>query len=135
MRLSRAWLLAPLLALVLAPAAAHGAGAHTAKVTTHRPSAAQLRALAAAMARAGFPVSKWIPGDPALSSHPGGYAIATPIARNPRDQGNGVVIFVRSDGHWRVLTQGSSFEGPVAGIPKGVLKALLAVPGEGTIPT
>ena len=135
MRLSRAWLLAPLLALVLAPAAAHGSGAHAARVSTHRPSAAQLSALTSAMARAGFPASKWIVGDPALSSDPSGFAIATPIARNPRDQGNGVVIFVRSHGHWRVLTQGSSFEGPVAGIPKAVLKTLLAVPDEGVIPT
>jgi hypothetical protein len=135
MRLSRAWLLAPLLALVLAPAAARGSGAHDARVTTHRPSAAQLSALGAAMARAGFPASKWILGDPAVSSNPAGYAIATPIARNPRDQGNGVVIFVRGRARWRVLTQGSSFTGPVAGIPKAVLKALLAVPDEGVIPT
>jgi hypothetical protein len=134
MRLTRAWLLAPLLALALAPAAARGSDAHSAKVTTRPPSASQLTALTAAMARAGFPASKWKLGHPAVSRNPGGYAIATPIARNPRDQGNGVVIFARHGGAWRVLTQGSSFEGHVAGIPAAVLKALLAVPGEGSVP-
>jgi hypothetical protein len=136
MRLSRVWLLAPALALALAlaPAAARGSGAHAAKVSTQHPSAAQRGALAAAMARAGFPVAKWKLADAAVSSDPAGYAIATPIARNPREQGNGVVIFAKRHGSWRVLTQGSSFEGPVAGIPEAVLKALLAVPGEGSLP-
>ena len=134
MRLSRVWMLAPLLALALVPAAARGGGAHAAKVTTHRPSATQLTALAAAMGRAGLPASKWKLGDPAVSSNPAGYAIVTPIARNPREQGNGVVIFARRKGSWRVVIEGSAFPDPVAGVPAAVLKALLAVPGEGAVP-
>jgi len=133
-RLSRACLLAPLLALALVPAAARGSGAHDAKVTTHRPSAAQRSALKGAIARAGFPASEWKLGDPALSANPAGYAIATPIARNPRDQGNGVAIFAQRHGSWRVVAHRSSFEGPVAGVPAAVLEAFLAVPGEGSLP-
>lgn len=106
----------------------------TPKVTTHRPSAAQLHALALAMARAGFPTSAWKLGHAAVSANPSGYAIATPIARNPADQGNGEVIFVDTHGRWRVLTQGSSFSGHTPGIPKQVLKALLNVPNEGSVP-
>ena len=104
------------------------------KVTTHTPSAAQARELADAMARAGFPTATWKLGHTAVSANPSGYAITTPIARNPADQGNGVVIFAETHGRWRVVTQGSSFRGSVPGIPSQVLKALLSVPNEGSVP-
>ena len=124
-------------ALPIALAAVLAAAAGTARaatVTTHAPTAAQRSALVAALARAGFPAKMWKLGDPAVSVNPGGYAIATPIARNPRDQGNGVAIFAKRASGWRVIAQGSSFEGHVAGVPGPVLKALLAVPGEGSVP-
>jgi hypothetical protein len=86
------------------------------------------------MARAGFPISAWKLGDPAVSANPSGYAIETPIARNPADQGNGVVIFAETQGYWHVVAQGSALRSPVPGVPARVLKALLDVPNEGDIP-
>jgi hypothetical protein len=68
----------------------------------------------------------------AVSVNPSGYAITTPVAGNPLDQGNGVVIFARVRGRWRAVADGSSFT-HVSGMPAAVLAALLHVPHEGSV--
>lgn len=128
-------LLLPVALAQSARAADHRGGAaivaHRSRVTTRAPTPAQRDALANALARAGFPKAGWRMAHVAVSVNPAGFAIATPVARNPANQGNGVAIFSEHAGHWRVIAQGSTFERPVVGVPEAVLKALIAVPGEG----
>jgi len=105
--------------------------ARDAAVATRAPTVSEAAALAAAMARYGFPASKWRLAHTAVSVHPSGYAIATPIARNPADQGNGVVVFAETHGRWRAVAQGSAIR-RAPGVPSSVLRVLLRVPGEGS---
>jgi hypothetical protein len=112
-----------------APVTLAGTVAHRATVP---PTPAVARTLAAALARHGFPASKYRLAHTAVSVNPSGYAITTPVARNPLDQGNGVVIFARVRGRWRAVADGSSFT-HVSGVPAAVLAALLHVPHEGSV--
>jgi hypothetical protein len=89
--------------------------------------------LAVALARYGFPETKYKLAHTAVSVNPSGYAITTPVARNPVDQGNGVVIFARRHGRWRAVADGSSLT-HVNGVPAAVVRALVRVPNEGSVP-
>jgi hypothetical protein len=51
-----------------------------------------------------------------------GWAVGTPTAKNPRLQGNGVIVFRLVHGRWRVDTAGSAFPG--SNIPGPVATAL-----------
>jgi hypothetical protein len=51
-----------------------------------------------------------------------GWAIGTPVAKNPKDRGNGVIIFRFAHNHWRAYIGGSAF--PHSNIPAEVLEAL-----------
>jgi hypothetical protein len=102
-------------------------------VATRPPSAAIARELAAALAKHGYPTSEYKLAHTAVSVDPSGYAITTPVARNPANQGNGEVIFARRGGHWRVVADGSSLT-HVKGVPAAVLRALVDVPNEGSVP-
>jgi hypothetical protein len=92
-------------------------------LTAKRGSVALIRTLTAvanAHHTIGFSSRKMRLGDVKVTNN--GWAVGTPIAKNPRFQGNGVIIFRLASGRWRVDTAGSAF--PRSNVPAAVLSAL-----------
>jgi hypothetical protein len=92
----------------------------------HPASAGDLRALTAAATSEDPPgmTTPYLPdgyylGEAKVTNN--GWAVATPLARSPADQGDGVLIFKRAAGLWKVVTGGSS---DFVGVPAAVLHAL-----------
>ena len=100
-----------------------------AKITSHAATRSEARAITAAAARAGFPTRKYRQTRIRVTNN--GWAVSTPVALNPNDQGNGVVIYHQLRGRWKETTEGSDFSNvppqgnPRYGIPpRAALRAL-----------
>jgi hypothetical protein len=88
-----------------------------ARISSHRATPAEARAIATAAARAGFPTSAY--RQTAIRVTNNGWAVSTPVARNPQNQGNGVVIYHNVHRRWRETAQGSDFHDvPPQGRPR-----------------
>jgi hypothetical protein len=88
-----------------------------AKISSHQATRAEAHAITAAAVRAGFPTSVY--RQTAIRVTSNGWAVSTPVARNPRNQGNGVVIYHKVRDRWRETAQGSDFHDvPPQGRPR-----------------
>jgi hypothetical protein len=86
-------------------------------ITSHHATPAEARAITAAAARAGFPTRTY--RQTAIRVTNNGWAVSTPVARNPQNQGNGVVIYHKVRGRWGETAEGSDFhDAPPQGRPR-----------------